>query len=116
MNGMFTKTKTTRNTNININNSLEVLCKLIENPHVSLRDVSSKPTRVQQLLPTDYERRITFVAHMMVRLDDQPNFLEKIMWTDEARFHNNGTVNHHNNHYWSDKNPHWLNESKFFKK
>jgi len=69
------------------------------------------PTRVQQLLPTDYERRITFVAHMMVRLDDQPNFLEKIMWTDEARFHNNGTVNHHNNHYWSDKNPHWLNES-----
>ncbi|KAE9543730.1 hypothetical protein AGLY_002126 [Aphis glycines] len=68
-------------------------------------------TRVQQLLPTDYERRITFVAHMMVRLEDQPNFLEKIMWTDEARFHNNGTVNHHNNHYWSDKNPHLLNKS-----
>jgi len=45
MNGMFTKTKTTRNTNININNSLEVLCKLIENPHVSLRDVSSKPKK-----------------------------------------------------------------------
>lgn len=45
VNGMFTKTKTTRNTIINNNNSLEVLCKLIEDPHISLRDVSSKPKK-----------------------------------------------------------------------
>ncbi|KAL4126347.1 hypothetical protein QTP88_010569 [Uroleucon formosanum] len=127
---MFIATKETRNKNHN--NSLEILCKLIENPYISLRDVSKDlnvsysfvqrtakkykyhaylPTRVQQLLPTDYERRITVVAHMMVQLEYHPNFLEKIMWTDEARFHNNGTVNHHNNHYWSDTNTHRLNES-----
>jgi len=33
------------------------------------------------------------------------------MWTDEARFHNNGVVNHHNNHFWSDSNPHIFNET-----
>lgn len=47
---------------------------------------------------------------MMVQLEDDPTILEKILWTDEARFHNNGTVNHHNTHYWSDTNPHWVNE------
>jgi hypothetical protein len=41
MYGMFTETKKIENTNINNNNSLEVLCKLIENPHNSLRDISS---------------------------------------------------------------------------
>jgi len=48
---------------------------------------------------------------MMVQLEDDPTFLEKILWTDETRFHNNETVNHHNSLYWSNKNPHWINET-----
>lgn len=66
---------------------------------------------VQFLQSNDYERRVNYVAHIMVELEDDPHFLKKIMWTDEARFHNNGTVNHHNNHFWSDSNPHLFSES-----
>jgi len=68
-------------------------------------------TPVQQLQPNDFERRLEFVAHLIVRLEDDPHFLSKILWTDEAKFHNNGQVNHHNHHYWSDENPHWATET-----
>jgi len=43
-------------------------------------------------------------------LEDDPIFLSRILWTDEAKFYNNGQVNHHNHHYWSDENPHWITE------
>ncbi|KAJ8947786.1 hypothetical protein NQ318_019458 [Aromia moschata] len=36
-----------------------------------------------------------------------------ILWTDKSRFHNNGTINRHNCHYWSDHNPHWMRETNF---
>lgn len=42
MNGTFKKPKKSQSTVTNDKNSLEVLCKLIENPHTSLRVVSSK--------------------------------------------------------------------------
>ncbi|XP_050546139.1 uncharacterized protein LOC126908268 [Daktulosphaira vitifoliae] len=48
----------------------------------------------------------------MVNLEDNPNFLSRILWTDESKFCNNGVVNHHNSHYWSDTNPHLTIESK----
>jgi len=66
---------------------------------------------VQQLLASDYERRLNFIAHCMVKLEEDPQFLTNILWTDEAKFHNNGNVNHHNNHYWNHSNPHWINET-----
>jgi len=66
---------------------------------------------VQLLQANDYERRLNFIAHCMVKIDDDTEFLKRILWTDEAKFHNNGQVNHHNNHYWSDLNPHWMNET-----
>lgn len=67
---------------------------------------------VQKLQSSDYERRLNFVAHIVVKLEKDPLLLKKILWTDEAKFHNNGTVNHHNNHRWNDSNPHWINETK----
>jgi hypothetical protein len=39
--------------------------------------------------------------------------LHYILWSDESRFHNNGIVNRHNCHYWSQDNPHWLKETNF---
>ncbi|KAJ8938076.1 hypothetical protein NQ318_006346 [Aromia moschata] len=36
-----------------------------------------------------------------------------ILWSDESRFHNNGIVNKHNAHYWSNQNPHWMTETRF---
>lgn len=45
MKGTFMAKKKRRNTVTTDNNSLEVLCKLIESPHISLRVVASKPKK-----------------------------------------------------------------------
>lgn len=66
---------------------------------------------VQQLLANDNERRLNIIAHCILKLDKDSKFLTKILLTDEAKFHNNGQVNHHNTHYWNDSNPHWINET-----
>lgn len=46
MNGTFKRTTKRQRTVTNDKNMLEVLCKLIENPHTSLRVVSSKPKKL----------------------------------------------------------------------
>ncbi|KAE9523007.1 hypothetical protein AGLY_016638 [Aphis glycines] len=81
--GSFTKPKSRVSKAINVDNSFSVLASLIENPHTSLRTIA----------------------------DEDSKFLTNILWTDEAKFHNNGQVNHHNTHYWNDSNPHWINET-----
>ena len=35
-----------------------------------------------------------------------PNLLHRIIWSDEATFHLNGSVNRHNTVYYSQENPH----------
>jgi len=49
---------------------------------------------------------------MMQKIDDQPEFHNKIVFSDEATFMLDGLVNRHNSRYWSDSNPHWMRESK----
>lgn len=44
----------------------------------------------------------------MIRED--PRFISKILWTDEASFSSDGRVNLHNMHYWAERNPHWIRE------
>lgn len=41
---------------------------------------------------------------------EDPQFLMRILWTDEATFQSDGRVNLHNTHYWSRTNPHWMRE------
>lgn len=64
-----------------------------------------------KLLSNDFKRRLHFVTQMVIKLDDDPTMFFNILWTDEARFHSNGQVNHHNQHYWSEINPNWAWES-----
>lgn len=68
---------------------------------------------LQELRPADYERRLEFIAIMQVILHEDPDIVNKIMWTDESRFHNNGVINRHNSHYWASENPHWVRETHF---
>ncbi|KAJ8916403.1 hypothetical protein NQ315_014614, partial [Exocentrus adspersus] len=45
------------------------------------------------------------------RLDfGDSNFLNNIVFSDEATFCLNGSVNRYNCRYWSQKNPHWIQE------
>ena len=43
-------------------------------------------------------------------IQDDPEILLRILWTDEATFRSDGSVNRHNMHYWSPANPHWLQQ------
>src|SRR5262249_33155043 len=59
----------------------------------------------------DYDRRLAFIAWLVTAREDR--ITNKILWTDESRFHNNGIANRHNCHYWSADNLHWLGETHF---
>ncbi|EZA48045.1 hypothetical protein X777_14421, partial [Ooceraea biroi] len=41
------------------------------------------------------------------------NFLNFVLFSDEATFHSTGQLNRHNCHYWSVANPHWYRRIDF---
>jgi hypothetical protein len=48
---------------------------------------------VEQLKPADFPNRIQFSHFMQERLNVDGNFLDKVLFSDESRFSNNGEVN-----------------------
>ena len=79
----------------------------------NLRSINFHPYKihlVQELNEDDFDRRIEFCDIMMMRIDQQPNSLLNILFTDEAKFELSGNVNRHNCRFWTDKNPHWMYE------
>lgn len=111
---------------------IEISQAFIENPHHTLRkaaaeyEISHESVRrilkfiqfhpfkirlVQELNEDDPDRRVEFCEFMMTRIDEDPNFLYNIVFSDEATFQLNGEVNRHNCRYWSDTNPFWMLES-----
>lgn len=115
----------------NDDNKLNVLLALEENPHVSttqlalrngisqksvldiLNSEKLKPYKchlTQELLADDPDRRMEFCQTVMEMINDTPEFLNNILFTDEATFCFNGEVNRHNSRYWSRENPHWMRE------
>lgn len=78
--------------------------------HRVLRSNSQFPYKVQvlhELEPEDYTRRVQFCTEELQRLEANPAHAEFILFTDEANFHLDGTVNRHNCRYWSSENPGW---------
>ncbi|KFM68849.1 hypothetical protein X975_25329, partial [Stegodyphus mimosarum] len=51
---------------------------------------------VPVLEPDDRPRRVAFVTDMLRRIEDDAEFLKRIMFSDEASFHLSGIVNRHN--------------------
>lgn len=67
-----------------------------------------KPYKIhisQTLRPGDSERRLEFCNWLSFKLNEDDNFLNKVIWTDECNFTTNGLFNRHNEHYWSVENP-----------
>jgi hypothetical protein len=62
---------------------------------------------VQQLSPNDYVLRVAFARKISQEMGNDSEFLHNLFFSDEAHFHLDGAVNHHNFRYWSDENPHW---------
>lgn len=65
---------------------------------------------IHELGDDDFDRRVEFCQEMIGRCDDKPDFPFNILFSDEATFMLNGTVNRHNCRYWSIANPHWVQE------
>jgi hypothetical protein len=66
---------------------------------------------VQQLSEEDREDRMTFARDELERIEDDPDHLPNLFFSDEAHFHLHGGVNWHNFRYWSDENPDWYSEN-----
>lgn len=116
----------------NEEHQFEVALSFVENPRLSTRNgaqqlgmsqrsvvrnlkhVKFHPYKIhlhQELNEDDFDRRVQFCEIMMDRIDQDPNFLHLITFTDESTFKLNGEVNRHNFRYWSNENPHWLVEA-----
>lgn len=65
---------------------------------------------VQQLQPDDGRKRMEFAMDVLERLDDNPDFLSQVIFSDEATFHTSGKVNRYNCRIWGTQHPHVLRE------
>lgn len=57
----------------------------------------------QDLSETDFERRLDFCNWGLTKIDEDDDFLQRLMCTDDAWFSQNGTANVHNAHHWSEE-------------
>ena len=63
------------------------------------------PRRRQALTDGDYEKRMEFCETWLTLIENDSSFFEKVLWSDEAKFHLCGSVNRHNCVYWSEFAP-----------
>lgn len=124
--------KTGRKSVLSEDNKLNIALALQEYPHTSLNNLAKdepfhassiyrflkkehyypyKVCYVQELLENDPEKRLQFCENMMRFCDQIPNFIQNIIFTDEATFVLNGEVNKQNYRHWSQTNPHWIIEN-----
>ncbi|GFY09453.1 transposable element tc3 transposase [Trichonephila clavipes] len=71
-----------------------------------LRYYPYKLQLVQELLAHNFETRHLFSLQFLARLEVDPEWPWNIIWTDEAHFHLDGSVNTHNCRIWESDNPH----------
>ncbi|CAH0406910.1 unnamed protein product [Chilo suppressalis] len=57
--------------------------------------------KVQDLISSDYGRRIQSCEGILRSNNDDPKFFDRILWTDESTFTRSGIFNIHNYHSWA---------------
>lgn len=68
--------------------------------------------RVQALQPRDYNARLFFCRQMLAKIEQDPQFFDKILWSDESTLKKDGYFNMHNLHSWQLSNPHLMREQR----
>jgi hypothetical protein len=127
----YMKRKILNSSVTNKEKEMEVLFHIQDNPHISSREMAvlaetskssaNKITKkylyhpfhieLHQELHGDYfEKRVNFCNVMLELIASDPTFISKILFTDEATFKSNGTVNRHNMNYYATENPAWVEE------
>lgn len=74
--------------------------------HEDLHNRAYKVQLVQELKPTDHQARRDFADRMLEVSAENPEFFDKILFSDEAHFQLNGYVNSQNCRIWGSENPH----------
>lgn len=69
-------------------------------------------TRVQTLQPRDYANRLRFCRQMLTKIEEDPQFFNKILWSDESTVKRDGYLNLHNLHSWQLENPRLMREDR----
>lgn len=122
---------------VTVENAAEIHNRLLEEPTTSQRQLSRefgicrrsiqkivseiglkryRPRLIHSLNEDDPDRRLQFCEEFQNLLAEEvdPNFLlDRILWSDEAKFHLCGRINRHNCVYYSDENPHVTIEKDF---
>ncbi|KAL6419711.1 hypothetical protein ACFW04_013675 [Cataglyphis niger] len=62
-------------------------------------------TPVQHLRPEDYHARQTFCEDFLRKVDRNPKFSSRVIFSDESLFTREGIFNSYNMHFWSEENP-----------
>jgi transposase len=112
--------------------ALETLQCFVENPHTSIRksaqyvgvsigsihkilkDNKFHPFKIQlhqELNEDDPDRRLQYCEIVMNKCIHNEDFPKLVLFSDEASFCLNGSVNRHNSRYWSQDNPRWMTEA-----
>ena len=68
------------------------------------------PSLVHTLNEDDPDRQVQFCEWFLHKCDERENFQDSIVWSDEATFKLNGTINRHNCVYWANENPNIIEE------
>ena len=61
---------------------------------------------VHALKEADYQKRQQFALTFLRRIEENPEYLNTIFFSDEATFHIFGRVHRHNVRIWGEENPH----------
>ncbi|KAJ4430139.1 hypothetical protein ANN_22349 [Periplaneta americana] len=75
-----------------------------------LRNGSLTFRDVHALNEDDPDKRLEFCEWFLNMCDEREDFQDLIVWSDEATFKLNGTINRHNCVYWTNENPHIFQE------
>jgi len=115
----------------NEDDSLNVMLNVTETPTTSIRQLALnhnmsrgsitkimkrenyrqfKIHLLQELSGDDFNRRIVFCETMMNKFEQDDDFVNRVLFSDESTFCLSGQVNRHNCRYWSDTNPYWMEQ------
>jgi hypothetical protein len=100
-------TKSIRRASLELNIPRSTVHKVL---HKRLRLYAYKVQIVQALEPNDRPQGQQFAIEMLGRVDQNPNYLSNVMFSDEGTFHTCGKVNRHNIRIWGSENPQSVRE------
>ncbi|CAH1113138.1 unnamed protein product [Psylliodes chrysocephalus] len=69
--------------------------------------------KVHELRDGDQIRRTELCEWLLVRIQEDPEILNKILWSDESKFTRKGIINRKQCHFWANENPHFYRKAQF---